>query len=135
MEHRSWMYSSNKGDVVSYFEQVTKFTEAAAQYASRQSEAAIYCPCKVCKNEAMYPCSDHETIRFHLLKNGFVKNYYIWTKQGDIGLDDEWPPIGQNSDKTSRYQKGHNSIAMWHPKPTQGPRLKPNGQSGWSGRA
>jgi len=79
------MYSSNKGDVVSYFKRVTEFTEAAAQYASRQSEAAIYCPCKDCKNEAMYPCSDRGTICFHLLKNGFMKNYYIWTKHGEIG--------------------------------------------------
>lgn len=85
MEDRSWMYSFNDRDILNCYDRVNRFIEVAAQNALHWSEETIYCPCKICKNEAMYPSNERDTIRFHLLKNGFVKNYCVWTKHGEIG--------------------------------------------------
>jgi hypothetical protein len=35
-------------------------------------------PFKVCKNIVMF--KDHEVIREHLDRSGFMDNYFIWTK-------------------------------------------------------
>jgi hypothetical protein len=60
MEDRSWMYKS--GDVLALFKGVSIFLEAATQYATREKEEAIYCPCKVCNNNVMYLYANHEII-------------------------------------------------------------------------
>jgi hypothetical protein len=41
-------------------------------------EETIYCLCKVCKNLVIF--KDHEVIREHLVRSGFMDNYFIWTK-------------------------------------------------------
>jgi hypothetical protein len=35
----------------------------------------IYCPYKVCKNDVMF--KDREVIREHLVRSGFINNYFI----------------------------------------------------------
>jgi hypothetical protein len=79
MDDRSWMYRSV--DVLAHFKGVCVFLETAVQYASCQKEETIYCPCKVCKNVVMF--KDHEVIREHLVRSGFMDNYFIWTKHGE----------------------------------------------------
>jgi hypothetical protein len=54
------MYES--GDVLAHFKGVSIFLEAAAQYATREKEEAIYYPCKACKNNVIYLYKDHEII-------------------------------------------------------------------------
>jgi hypothetical protein len=66
--------------VVAHFKGVFAFLETVVQCASRQKEEIIYCPCKVCKNDVMF--KDHEVIREHLVRSGFINNYFIWTKHG-----------------------------------------------------
>jgi hypothetical protein len=76
------MYRSS--DVLAHFEGVCAFLETAVQHASRQKEETIYCPCKVCKNVVLF--KDCEAIHEHLVQNGFMDNYIIWTKHGEIQL-------------------------------------------------
>jgi hypothetical protein len=73
------MYRSS--DVLAHFKGVCAFLEIVVQHASRQKEETIYCPCKVCKNNMIF--KDHEVIREHLVRSGFMDNYFIWTKHGE----------------------------------------------------
>jgi hypothetical protein len=43
----------------------------------------IWCACKNCENNVVWTTT--ETIREHLLKMGFIDNYSIWTKHGEMG--------------------------------------------------
>jgi hypothetical protein len=79
MEDQSWMY--RLGDVLAHFKGVCAFFKTAVEHASRLKEETIYCPCKVCKNVVMF--KDHEVIREHLVRIGFMNNYFIWTKYGE----------------------------------------------------
>ena len=83
MEDRSWMYTGGGGDAVVYFQKVTGFVEEAKRHARRRGTQYIYCPCTRCKNMFMFETP--ETIREHLLEKGFIKDYYIWIKHGEIG--------------------------------------------------
>jgi hypothetical protein len=67
------MYQS--GDVLAHFKGVCAFLETVVQHASHQKEETIYCPCKVCKNHVMF--KNHEVIREHLVRSGFMNNYFI----------------------------------------------------------
>jgi hypothetical protein len=82
MEDQLWMYMS--GDVLAHLKGVSIFLEAAAQRTTREKEEAIYCPCEVCNNNVMYLYKDHEIIREHLVQSGFMDNYFIWSKHGEI---------------------------------------------------
>jgi hypothetical protein len=73
MEDRSWMYRLS--DVLAHFKGVCAFFETVVQHASRQKGETIYCPCKVCKNDVMF--KDREVIREHLVRSGFMDNYFI----------------------------------------------------------
>jgi hypothetical protein len=55
--------------------------ETVVQHTSHQKEETIYHPCKVCKNDVMF--KDCEVIREHLVRTGFIDNYFIWTKNGE----------------------------------------------------
>jgi hypothetical protein len=81
MEDRSWMYESS--DVLAHFEGVSIFLEVAAQCATREKEEVIYYPCKACNNNMMYLYIDREIIREHLVRSGFMDNYFIWSKHGE----------------------------------------------------
>jgi hypothetical protein len=79
MDDRSWMYRS--GDVLAHFQGVCAFLKTVVQQASHQKEKTICCPCKVCKNVVMF--KDREVIHEHLVRSGFMYNYFIWTKHGE----------------------------------------------------
>jgi hypothetical protein len=81
MEDRSWMYESS--NVLAHFKGVSIFLEAAAQHATCEKEDAIYCPYKVCNNNMMYMYKDHEIIHEHLVRSGFMDNYFIWSKHDE----------------------------------------------------
>jgi hypothetical protein len=79
MEDGSWMYQSS--EVLVHFKGVCALLEIAIQHASRQKEETIYCPCNVCKNVVLF--KDCEVIREHLVRNGFMDDYFICTKHGE----------------------------------------------------
>jgi hypothetical protein len=69
------MYES--GDVLAHFNGVSIFLEAAAQHTTREKGDAIYCPGKVCNNNVTYLYKDHEIIHKHMVRSGFMDNYFI----------------------------------------------------------
>jgi hypothetical protein len=71
------------GDVLAHFKGVSIFLEATAQHATHEKEEAICCLCKVCNNNVMYLYTDHEIICEHLVRSGFMNNYFIWSKNGE----------------------------------------------------
>jgi hypothetical protein len=75
MEDRSWMYES--GDVLAHFKGVSILWEAATQHTTRGKEEAIYYPSKVCNNNMMYLYKEQEIICEHLVRSGFMDNYFI----------------------------------------------------------
>jgi hypothetical protein len=75
------MYES--GDVFAHLKGVLIFLEAAAQHATDEKEEAIYCPCKVCNNNVMYLYKEREIICAHLVRSGFMDNYFIWSKHDE----------------------------------------------------
>jgi hypothetical protein len=62
-------------DVLAHFKGICAFLETVVQHASRQKEETIYCPRKVCKNDVMF--KNCEVIREHLVRRGFMDNYFI----------------------------------------------------------
>jgi hypothetical protein len=78
---RSCMYKSS--DVLAHFNRVSLFLETAVQHAIRQKEEAIYCPCKIYNNHMIYLIKDRELIHEHLVRIGFMDNYFIWSKNGE----------------------------------------------------
>ncbi len=71
------------GDVLGHFKGVSIFLETTTQHATREKEEALYCHCKVCNNNMMYLYTDHEIIREHLVRSGFMDNYFIWSKHSE----------------------------------------------------
>jgi hypothetical protein len=78
---RSWMYKS--GDVLAHFNRVLLFLKTTVQHAIRQKKVVIYCPCRICNNNVMYLIKDCELIHEHLVRIGFMDNYFIWSKHGE----------------------------------------------------
>jgi hypothetical protein len=46
----------------------------------------ICCPCKYCNNEKKYHIDD--VLKSHLIKYGFMEDYWCWNKYGDEGLNE-----------------------------------------------
>jgi hypothetical protein len=44
-------------------------------------------PWKKCKNIKVFNINEMITIRLHVLMNGFVENYMIWTSHGEERLE------------------------------------------------
>jgi hypothetical protein len=42
------------------------------------------CPCSVCRKDNDY--SDWGTLHLHLIKNGFMENYVLWTRHCERGV-------------------------------------------------
>jgi hypothetical protein len=95
-------------DVLAHFNGVSIFLEAAAQYATREKKEAIYCPCKVCNNKVMYLYRDHEIICQHLVRSGFMDNYFIWSKHSETqrrtkSIIDQREEENMNADHVSSH--------------------------------
>jgi hypothetical protein len=95
------MYES--GDVLAYFKGVSIFLESAAQHATRHKVEAVYCSCKVCNNNVMYLYKDHEIICEHLVRSGFMDNYFICSKHSETqpkteSIIDEREEANMNAD-------------------------------------
>jgi hypothetical protein len=49
--------------------------------ANKSPKGFMSCPCSVCRNDKDY--TDWETLHLHLIKNGFMANYVLWTRHGE----------------------------------------------------
>ena len=69
----SWIYKQSCKGVynIRYLEGVEEFI----QFAKKKIPYEVRCPCKRCDNRRLFA---PEVVRDHLLKKGFVENYYDW---------------------------------------------------------
>ena len=69
-----------------------------AAMANRSPKGLMYCPCNVCENKKEFRKRD--TLWNHLALNGFMSNYSLWTKHGEVGVmmeDNEEDDDGDNN--------------------------------------
>ena len=77
--NRQWMYGDRHTS--EYIKGVHNFLEVAE--ANKQN-GFMCCPCPTCGNTKSY--SDQKILHTHLLYNGFMPHYNVWTKHGEIGV-------------------------------------------------
>jgi len=82
--HRKWMYDrthpNRAGLRVEFINGVKEFIAKAKTRNDFLIEGTIRCPCAKCKCiKLLKP----DKVEFHILKNGFMDNYYIWTVHGE----------------------------------------------------
>ncbi|XP_074352606.1 uncharacterized protein LOC141691745 [Apium graveolens] len=80
---RSWMYqrTDNQGYLTPTFTAgLEKFMEYVKAQPSSMGGTSIKCPCFNCANRKFW---DADTVELHLLRKGFVKNYYVWDRHGE----------------------------------------------------
>jgi hypothetical protein len=69
-----------------------------AAMANRSPKGLMCCPCSVCENKKEF--RKRETLWNHLALNGFMSNYSLWTKHGEVGVtmeDNEEDDDGDNN--------------------------------------
>jgi hypothetical protein len=69
--------------------------------ANKNPKGFMWCPCSLCKNDKDY--SDWGTLHLHLIKNGFMVNYVLWTSHGE-----RWVVMEENED-----EEDDNNIPGW----------------------
>jgi hypothetical protein len=65
-----------------YIAGMQAFLEAAK--ANKNSKGFMCCPRSLCRNDKGY--SDWGTLHLHLIKNGFMVKYELWTRHGERGV-------------------------------------------------
>ncbi|KAF3664818.1 putative subtilisin-like protease SDD1-like [Capsicum annuum] len=132
--NRSWMYNmtlpNHAGLKEEYKEGVAGFFAKAMTLDEFLTEGTIRCPCEKCECPMLLGPDD---VEFHLLKNGFMKNYYVWTVHGetntgggDYGFENsfigEGSPIAKNNAKKYRYSETVRDVFGTH----SGDQSEPN---------
>lgn len=59
-------------------------------------EGSVLCPCKICQNRERTCVQDE--IRLHLIRDGFDRNYDVWTFHGEVRCRDRVGSSGKSSD-------------------------------------
>ncbi|KAK1385605.1 hypothetical protein POM88_023340 [Heracleum sosnowskyi] len=78
--NRSWMYQRKdiRGNLNNaFFVGLEEFMEHAISQVSSFNGTNVKCPCFKCKNKKKW---DANTVKLHLLKKGFVEDYYQWDR-------------------------------------------------------
>jgi hypothetical protein len=52
--------------------------------ANKNPKGFMCCPCSLCRSDKDY--SDWGTLHLHLIKNGFMANYVLWTRHDERGV-------------------------------------------------
>nr|XP_017219141.1 PREDICTED: uncharacterized protein LOC108196387 isoform X2 [Daucus carota subsp. sativus] len=81
--NRSWMYerTDESGFLNSLFiSGVEEFMNHVISQPTSMNGTSIQCPCTKCKNRKFWKS---DIVKLHLLKNGFVRDYYIWSRHGE----------------------------------------------------
>uniref|UniRef100_K3XSV5 Transposase-associated domain-containing protein n=1 Tax=Setaria italica TaxID=4555 RepID=K3XSV5_SETIT len=82
MDQRAWMYGIWRHSPT-FMSEVAKFEEPAKKHARICKTKQIYCPCFDCSNKIVW--EDTNVIKRHLIKQGFVDGYTIWSHHGEAG--------------------------------------------------
>ena len=78
---REWMYVRNidgflNNEFLAGVEQFLEFCKSMPSY----NPSELRCPCRRCKNKKIKSVDD---VHYHLVKEGFVPNYYHWVSHGE----------------------------------------------------
>jgi hypothetical protein len=68
---------------------------------NKNPKGFMCCPCSLCRNDK--DCSDWGTLHLHLIKNGFMANYVLWTRHNERGVVME----------ENKYEEDDNNIPDW----------------------
>ncbi|XP_039122129.1 uncharacterized protein LOC120258759 [Dioscorea cayenensis subsp. rotundata] len=81
---RNWMYARLKDGFLNpdFLRGINGFIEFARMHPECMDGIKIKCPCnhRKCQNRAFW---DENTVRYHLMKYGFVSYYYQWIHHGE----------------------------------------------------
>ena len=80
MSDREWMYTGRHTDLGASPEWVRKMGEFL-EHAFGSGVGQTWCPCSLCRNQRP---REKELMGKHLVKNGFVPGYYVWTYHGEF---------------------------------------------------
>ncbi|PHT52637.1 hypothetical protein CQW23_07099 [Capsicum baccatum] len=83
---RGWTYArlDGRGSKNSRFVTgMNNFIQYACSQQNCMSVNSARCPCKKCRN---IKYKDVETVRYHILHDGFVKDYFVWKHQREIDV-------------------------------------------------
>ena len=86
--NRAWMYDKLHlvgGIKLEFPERVEEFITACVQTEQFTREETISCPYCKCKCKCKW-FLDIEPIRYHLYKNGFKLDYWVWIEHGEVLL-------------------------------------------------
>ena len=81
---REWMYERkfSTGELnLDFIDGLDKFINFAVQHPSRMDGSKIRCPCARCDNKNFLYT---DTVKEHLVRRGFTKNYYDWRFHYDV---------------------------------------------------
>ncbi|KAK1398943.1 hypothetical protein POM88_008806 [Heracleum sosnowskyi] len=102
--NRSWMYPRvdsrgllNHAFVVG----LEEFMNHVISQPSSLNRTNIKCPCTKCKFKRHW---DAKIVKLHLLKKGFVENYYVWNRHGEPYI--VGGSVGQSSTSYSNISRG-----------------------------
>ena len=70
---REWMYKTSRLHPA-FLDHVTKFIAAAKRHRLSLKQELTICPCKSCKNLLAH---GDDTVKSHLIRYGFVKDYTV----------------------------------------------------------
>jgi hypothetical protein len=96
--NRQWMNADGRSP--EYIAGMQAFLEVAK--ANKNPKGFMCCPCSLCRNNKDYS-ADWGTLHLHLIKNGFMANYVLWTTHGERGVVME-----ENED-----EEDDNNIPVW----------------------
>nr|XP_043625896.1 uncharacterized protein LOC122597363 [Erigeron canadensis] len=77
---RQWMYQKDV-NFEEFLQGVRSFLLVAEAHRLAKGTNEIFCPCSKCKNFVGH--KNINEIEFHLLQNGFVRKYNIWSEHGE----------------------------------------------------
>ena len=86
--NRSWMYSRLINGLLNpeFLVGLEEFIEFACSKPEWMDGNKIKCPCTLtkCRNRSYHQI---DTVKYHLMKNGFIPGYYVWARQGEMEPD------------------------------------------------
>ncbi|OVA13126.1 hypothetical protein BVC80_8303g2 [Macleaya cordata] len=75
---KSWILKDKNSQ--KYDDGVQAFIEYANAHAKKNDEGNVRCPCVNCKN---FKFKDNDTIYEHLICDGILRSYTIWSRHGE----------------------------------------------------
>ncbi|XP_058784597.1 uncharacterized protein LOC131659423 [Vicia villosa] len=113
--YRSWMYDrlepGRRALKPNFVEGVDGFIKWAFVQECCRSEGGVRCPCLKC--ECRRIISDPEEVTRHLHRRGFIKDYWVWTSNGEnlpMNVPETSNTHASSSRPTMEYEENFNMI-------------------------